>query len=139
LISISYVIIKSFVNKTLLACLVIFFSGSLNLQAGGRWVVCFKADPVAGPYGTNQTCIKCSLADSGGYGYVPATVESSVCSFSKDASWTTFSTRTAAVDWMNRNCGCRRTGTVPDPDPETGPPDPCPSTCPPSCQRRCPD
>ncbi len=82
----------------------------------GRWVVCIKLETVRGPYGTNQTCYKCALADSGGAGYVQPANGFNPCQTSPGAQWKTFRTRTEAVWWIERNCGCRSSTTLPAPE-----------------------
>jgi hypothetical protein len=82
----------------------------------GRWVVCIKLEAIRGPYGVSQTCYRCALADSGGPGYVQPANPTNPCQSSPGAQWRTFRTRTEAVWWIERNCGCRSSTTLPDPE-----------------------
>lgn len=104
-------------------CFVIFAIAVAALVAlpgmslgSGRWVVCIKLESVLGPYGMNQTCYRCALADSGGPGYVQPANVVNPCQSSPGSQWRTFRTRTDAVWWMERNCGCRSSTTLPNPE-----------------------
>lgn len=84
--------------------------------SAGRWVVCFKTELMRGPYATNQVCYRCALADSGGYNYVNPGSPGNVCGSTRNSNWRTFPTRTAAVWWMDKYCGCRSSAQIPEPE-----------------------
>jgi hypothetical protein len=85
-------------------------------EASGRWVVCIKAETVQGPLAINQICYRCALADSGGPMYVNPVTGGNPCASSPGAQWRSFRTRTDAVWWMEKNCGCRSSTSLPAPE-----------------------
>ena len=85
-------------------------------EASGRWVVCIKVETVQGPFGTNQTCYRCALADSGGPMYVTPVTGGNLCANSLGAQWRTFASRDDAIKWIAMNCGCRSSTSLPPPE-----------------------
>jgi hypothetical protein len=98
--------------------IVIFLIIALFMPGGeagstGRWVVCFRVDTIRGPFAINETCIRCALADSGGYSYAYPGSAGNVCGGSRGSNWKSFSNRTDAVNWIDRHCGCVKSGDLP--------------------------
>gem|GEM_PF-1868926 len=106
---------RKVILSTLIIILITLLLPERDAQSSGRWVVCFRVELLRGPYGVNQTCIRCALADSGGYSYVYPGSSGNVCAGSRESNWKTFSKRADAVSWIDTNCGCRSSADLPAP------------------------